>query len=192
MSIKISDIALVAICAALAYAGGLLFLFIPNVEIVTAAIFISGALLGPARGSLVGLVAQTLYSTVNPYGMSPPPLFVAQVLNRVLVGYVGGYFTELPVTHHGWKRHLYFGLTGLLLTWLYDLMTDFSLFFQAGFSLEQMKVTFTLGLGWYLLHGAGNTLIFAIVVPFIIKEMPRFTPGTEGPKHTGVETEDEI
>ncbi|MFQ5707574.1 MAG: ECF transporter S component [bacterium] len=170
MHSKIQEIATVGIFSAMAYAGGILFLFVPNVEIVTAIIFLSGFLLGSKNGILVGVIAQTLFSTFNPFGMSPPPLFVAQILNRALVGYVGGQFAKVSLAEKkAWLSAFYLGVTGLLLTWLFDIMTDFSSFFQSGFSLQQMKVTFVLGLGWYLVHGVVNTLIFAIVLPFVIE-----------------------
>lgn len=166
--INIARIATVGVFSALAFAGGYLFIAIPNIEIFTAFIFLSGLLLGAKSGVLVGLIAQSLYSTLNPYGISPLPLFLAQVLMQMLVGFVGGKFQGFSEREKNFKLlSVLFAITGLLLTWLYDVMTDFSSFFISGFSFEQMKVTFTLGLLWYITHGVGNTLIFALVLPFV-------------------------
>jgi LytS/YehU family sensor histidine kinase len=170
MNFKIIDVAQVGIFSALAFVGAYLFIAIPNVEIITAIIFVAGVYLGPRKGLLVGLVGQSLYSTLNPYGMSPPPLFIAQVLNRMLLGYVGGCFPPFLKS----QRRLplvgfLLGVTGLLLTWLFDITTDFSFFFVSGFSIEQMKTTFTLGLPFYLLHGLVNMFIFALVLPVVLR-----------------------
>ncbi len=174
MKFKISDIAQVAIFSALACAGGYLLIAVPNVEMITAIIFMSGYYLGSKKGMLVGLIAQSLYSTINPYGVSPPPLFVAQVLNRVLLGFVGGRLQSfLESEKRIWVMTCVLAALGLLLTWLFDVTTDFSFFFVSGFSVQQMKTTFALGLPFYLVHGFSNTAIFALVLPVVIRGLKR-------------------
>jgi len=168
------DVVQIGIFSALAYAGGFAFILIPNVEMISAIIFLSGVYLGPKRGLLVGLIAQSLYSILNPYGVSPPPLFVAQVLNRMLLGYVGGCLRPFLNS----QRPLFLigsilAVTGLTLTWLFDITTDFSFFFVSGFSIEQMKTTFALGLPFYLVHGVSNTLIFALALPVVLQGLKR-------------------
>ncbi len=171
---RLRETAAVGILSSLAFAGGYLFIAVPNVEIFTAIVFLSGLLLGPRGGMLVGLIAQTLYATLNPYGVSPPPLLVAQILNRVLVGYVGGRFRTLGLTEgNPWRLGMYFGTAGLLLTVLFDLMTDVSFFFVSGFSLQQMKTTFTFGLPFYLVHSLVNTGVFGLVLPFVVRALRR-------------------
>jgi uncharacterized membrane protein len=174
MKATISELTTIGIFSALAFAGGYLFLAVPNVEVFTAIIFLSGIFLGSKNGMLVGLIAQSLFSTLNPYGVSPPPLFIAQVLNRVLVGYVGGRFqTFFDAEKKLWSTAIYFGGIGLLLTGLFDFMTDFSSFFISGFSLQQMKITFALGIPFYITHGFVNTVLFALVLPVLIRAIRR-------------------
>lgn len=174
MQQKIREISQVGIFSALAFAGGHLFIAVPNVEIVTSIIFLAGVLLGSKNGMLVGFIAQTLFSTINPYGISPPPLFVTQVINRILLGYVGGQFRQFAITEKNTKKiGISFGIAGFLMTLLFDVSTDASTFFISGFSLEQMRLTFILGAGWYVIHGIGNTLIFAIGLPLVLKSVLR-------------------
>ncbi|MFQ5752427.1 MAG: ECF transporter S component [bacterium] len=174
MKLNRHEITAIGIFSGLAVAGGYLFIAVPNVEIFTAIIFLSGFLLGPRNGMLVGIVAQTFYSILNPFGSSPPPLLIAQVLNRAIVGHVGGKFGKfLNMNKMSWTKSLYLGAAGLLLTWLYDLMAYLSFFFLSGFSVQQMKTTFALGLLFYLIHGVVNTAIFALVLPFIIRRLTR-------------------
>ena len=78
--------AFVAITVVLGY----VFAFIPNVELVTASIFLSGYLLGSKKGVLIGIVAEFLFSLLNPYGAANPPLLLAQLIAMAIVGYSGG------------------------------------------------------------------------------------------------------
>jgi len=174
MNPRIREIARVGLFSALAVAGGYIFLAVPNVEVFTATVFLAGLLLGSRDGMLVGFISQTLFSTLNPLGISPPPLFVAQVAHRILVGFIGGRFKyNADESDNVWLRGFRFGALGLLLTWAYDLMTDFSFFLVSGFTLDQIKTTLTLGLPFYLIHGGINTIIFAVVLPFVLKVVER-------------------
>lgn len=173
MNQRIREVALIGVFSALAYAGGILFSYIPNIEVITAIIFLSGLILGSKNGMLVGAIAQTLYSTLNPYGPAALPLLIAQVLNRILVGYVGGRFRVLVQNKRAYWTAFYFGLAGLLLTWLYDLMTYLAIAIQSGYSMQEMKVAFVLGILWYLVHGGGNLVIFAIVLPYVAEALQR-------------------
>ncbi len=174
MQLKRTEISAIGIFSGLAFAGGLLFIAIPNVEIVTAIIFLSGVLLGPRNGLLVGIVAQTFYSILNPFGISPLPLLIAQVLNRAIVGYAGGICGKVfNMNKISWSNSIYLAIAGLFLTCLYDAMAYFSFIYIAGFSVQQMKTTFVLGLPFYLIHGLVNTAIFALALPALIRGLGR-------------------
>ncbi|MFQ5825092.1 MAG: ECF transporter S component [bacterium] len=174
MNIKIKEIAAVGIFSAMAFAGGYLLLPLHNIEIITAIIFLSGILFGERNGVFVGVIASSLYATLNPFGISPPPLFVAQVVSRALVGYVGGRFGKLSfINRKFWITAIYFGIAGLLLTWFYNILTLFSALFLSGFSFNQLKVTFAVGVVSYLILAIGNTLIFATVLPLVVQRLQK-------------------
>lgn len=174
MNPQIKGIAAVGIFSAMAFVGGYLFLFVPNVEIFTAVVFLSGIFMGSKKGVLVGVIARALFSILNPVGISPPPLFIAQIAGMAFVGYVGGRFGNLlHMERRLWMTALYFGIAALLVTWLYDILTDFSSFFQSGFSFKQMIITFSLGIPFYLIHGIGNSLIFALVLPLVVRRIQK-------------------
>ena len=167
-----ADIAAIGIFSSLAYAGGFLFIAVPNVEIFTAAIFLSGVLLGPRNGLVVGVVGATLYAIFNPFGVSPAPLFVAQVFSRAIIGLAGGILRSLlDFDKVSWYNAFWLGLVGLLLTWGYDLLADLSFSVVSGFSLQQIEIVFLRGLPFYLVHGVVNTAIFALVLPSLIRRM---------------------
>ncbi len=160
--------------SALALAGAYLLVPVPNVEILTALIFLSGVLFGCRTGMLVGGISAAIFGIFNPYGMSPLPLLVAQVVSRVVVGYVGGLFREAASSdHRRWWRATYFGLAGLGLTWLYIVLALLSNTLTFGFSLHQLKASFAFGIISYLLLSLSNTLVFAIVVPAAIDGLRR-------------------
>ncbi len=172
MKISITEIALIGIFSALAVAGAYLFISIHNIEIFTAIIFLSGLLLGQRNGMLVGVIASSIFSTFNPYGISTLPLFIAQALSRAFVGYLGGKYAKLGLDERRfWIRAVAFGAAGLLLTWIYILLTFSSSIFSMGFSLEQLKIWFAGGIISYLILTINNSLIFALVLPFVSREL---------------------
>ncbi len=170
MRLSLSEIATISLFSALAYAGGYLLIAVPNIEIFTAIVFISGVFLGSRNGAIVGVIAQTLYSIFNPYGMSPLPLMLAQIMNRALVGWFGGWVGQKNVTGESTlKIAIQFGAAGLFLTLLYDLMAFLSFQWMSGFSFQQMQASFAMGVPFYLIHSLGNTAIFALAVPVVLK-----------------------
>ncbi len=80
-----------AIFAATAAGLGFALVFVPNVELITIVIFLSGLTLGPMWGGLVGITSEAVYSGMNPLGsgLAFPPLFSLRSVTRfplVLIG----------------------------------------------------------------------------------------------------------
>ncbi|MFQ5651691.1 MAG: ECF transporter S component [bacterium] len=172
MNVRLVDIAIVGIFSALALAGAYLLLFVHNVEIFTAIIFLSGVLFGTRTGTLVGAISAALYAIINPFGISPLPLMVAQVVSRAVAGYVGGLFRDRVFTwKNSWLRAWCFGLAGFVLTWLYIALALLSNVLTAGFSLQQLKVSFAAGLISYTILTLGNTAIFALALPVVVDSL---------------------
>jgi uncharacterized membrane protein len=164
---------LIAICVVLGY----LFLAIPNLEMITAGIFISGVWMGAGTGALIGFLAEAIYSLSNPMGFPPPPLLIAQLISMSLVGLCGGLMRGLVYknryfTRKAWFRHVLLASIGLMLTLIFDLLTTISFPISAGFSVQQMGITLVLGIPFMALHLVSNTLIFTLVVPVIIHRFP--------------------
>ncbi|MDZ7721847.1 MAG: ECF transporter S component [candidate division KSB1 bacterium] len=163
---------LTALCAAVGFA----FIYIPNIELITAAIFISGFLMGPAYGAAIGALAEFIFSLFNPYGASAPPLLLAQVISMSLVGFTGGiirtrYWFECPRI----RRHVITGLCGLLLTCVFDGLTTLSFaVFVAGGDTQKLASIFTSGIVFYLFHILINTLIFTTLVPVLLNRLHRY------------------
>jgi hypothetical protein len=164
---------LAALLVALSVTVGYLFIAIPNVEMFTAAVFVSGFLTGPGRGALIGAAAALLFSLFNPYGAAAPPLLLTQIISMALTGLAGGLvqrarWLERPV----WIRTALFGGAGLLLTLIYDVLTTLSFaIIMAGGDAAKVWASFVYGMAFYGLHMISNTLIFALLLPLLLERL---------------------
>ncbi|MCX6640076.1 MAG: ECF transporter S component [bacterium] len=163
---------LTATCVVLGY----LFLPVPNLEMITAGIFFSGILMGPLYGSIIGCVAETIYSTFNPMGFPPPPLLIAQALSMTLTGFCGGLIASKITTIRyfssgSWYYHFFLGALGAFLTTIFDLLTNLSFPISAGFSAEQTRLTLILGIPFAAMHITTNAMIFAMIIPIFLNRI---------------------
>ena len=90
MVISTRMIARAGVLVAVSVAMGWLTIAIPNVELITASIFISGFWCGFWWGGVIGVVAEGLFSLTNPVGMPTPPLLIAQCMGMAAGGMAGG------------------------------------------------------------------------------------------------------
>jgi len=169
-NVRLKKLILASLLTALAVGIGYLFLSIPNVEMITAAVFIAGYIMGPAFGLVIGVLAEFLFSLFNPFGAPALPLLLAQVIAFGFTGLVGGWFQKLWVRKSkGIHIYLYAAGCGLLVTLVYDVLTTLSLVFVlADLNYRGMVALFTGGMIFYLTHVVVNTVIFATIVPVIM------------------------
>lgn len=164
---SISTITRMAIWIALGVALGYALLEIPNVELVTATVFIGGYTLGKSRGMIIGLCTEALFSLFHPYGPSPFPLFIAQVLSMAFTGFLGGWMRKKQGAWKPW----HFSLAGLFSTFLFAVLTTVSFVWTASIPLAKIPQSFLFGLGFYILHLASNGLIFLTLVPILANKL---------------------
>ncbi len=165
--------ALTALFAALAAAVGFIFVAIPNLEFITATIFIGGAVLGIRRGMIAGGMGELIFSLLNPYGMPALPILLSQVMVMALVGGTGGVFYRVVGGGSwGWRGYLACGAVGMVLTALFDLLTTLSFaLFMFGWEWRKIAANLLTGLSFYLFHIIINTLSFAVVVPLLLQRL---------------------
>jgi len=163
-------IILAALLTALAVTVGYIFLYIPNVELITATIFITGFIMGPLFGIIIGVVAEFLFSMFNPYGVPLLPLLIAQLIAFGLIGFVGGIYRLTFTTKKSYiKRIIIPAICGFVLTLIYDILTSLSfVVFATDVNLEKIISIFIAGLVFYITHTGINTLIFATIVPILL------------------------
>jgi len=172
---KLNKLVQAAMFAAVAVGVGFSLLFVPNVELITLTIFLSGLVLGPSWGLLVGGTAEVVFSSLNPLGsgLSFPPLFISQVLSMMLIGVTGGLcrpFFYRSTYHLG--RVMALGLVGFLLTFIYDSLTTLSYPLSIGFDGPQLLGVYLAGLGFTFLHQIWNAVVFALGVPKVVQHLP--------------------
>jgi hypothetical protein len=176
-------IALTAILVALAVALGLLLLAVPNVELITFTIFVSGAVLGRWRGATVGALAWAIFSGVNPYGsgLAFPPLYVAQVLAGALIGLAGGAIGGL---WSGSRRGLpaaggvaAAGGVGFVLTAVYQSGVILGIAVASPEYRTGIMAAIAANAFFSLIHLVSNTVIFAVLTPVVLPRLKRATAG---------------
>lgn len=79
-----------ALLTALVFVAGQALAGIPNVELLTFLVFVSGYLLGPLLGALVGAAGMGAHSLFNVMGAVALPVWVSQWVCYALVGLAGG------------------------------------------------------------------------------------------------------
>ena len=161
-----------SIFCAMAIAMGYSLMMVPNIELITVIIFLSGVTLNLWWGALVGLVAMGVYSGLNPLGsgLSFPPLFFAQIIAMSLCGVIGGLFSPLFfVKKYNFPKLLLLGFIGFLVTFIYDALTLISYPLFSGLGFTGIVVSLVKGLGFTLLHEISNIFIFLITVPRVVQ-----------------------
>jgi hypothetical protein len=156
---------LIAFSVACGYAKLLLFPYLFFVELFTLAVFLSGALIGPAWGLWVGALARLLFSVANPYGPPHPWVLGAQVIGAAAVGGLGGalrpWLFPGPNARVPGRRSILLLLvgSGLLATSLYDLLTNLA----QGVVFGSIRATLALAALPWAQHVASNAVMFGVV-----------------------------
>jgi len=177
MSFSARKLTLAGVLIALAIALKLPILSVPNVEFFTFIVFSSGYLLGMIGGVVVGIISMSIYtSVVTPYGLPPLPIAFAQVFSMALIGFAGGMASRLDklAFRQGFPSRIVavmfiMGLAGLVLTLIYDLLTNLATTVVVG----QFWPVMIAALPFALLHILSNMVIFVALSPLLLK-MARF------------------
>ncbi len=160
----VERVALGGVLAALAAAAGFALVGVPNVELVTLVVFVSGYTYGRSLGAAVGVVGEGIFSVANPLGAAPPQVLLGQVAGMALAGVFGGVASRLPHPRSRALRAVAFGCWGLAATLAYHVTTDLA-------SVAVIRVTpayLLAGIPFYVVHVTSNTALFALCVPAVV------------------------
>ena len=171
-------IALLSIFTALAVVFGYMLVNIPNIELFTLIIFLSGFIMGKKEGMLVGLLSATIFCLFNLYGASPLPLLAYQLMHYSLTGLAGALTRNYldKKSYFKPKEDLYvfrvivlFGFIGGLITFIYDLLSTFFGAILFSQSINYFLTTYISGIVFTSIHLIGNILGFIFILPGLIQ-----------------------
>ena len=167
-----SNLVKAAIFSAVAIGMGFSLMLIPNIELITVVVFLSGLYLGIRWGGVVGMTSMAIYSGMNPMGsgLSFPPLFAMQIIGMSLTGIIGGLVRPFFFV----KQFNVFlisslAILGFTVTLIYDMLTLIAYPIAAGLGFSGMLAALIKGLGFTLLHEISNAIVFVVSIPRIIK-----------------------
>jgi len=171
-------IALIATFSSLAVVLGYLLAYIPNIELFTILVFLSGFIMGKRDGLIIGLLSSAIFTFLNPLGASPLPLFTYQLLHYSLTGLSGGLIRNYLNEKEYFKprEDLYilrvmvlFGIIGGILTFVFDILSTLFGGFIVSFAIEYFIVSYLSGLLFTTIHLVGNILGFVFILPGLIQ-----------------------
>ncbi|MEA1987413.1 MAG: ECF transporter S component [Candidatus Marinimicrobia bacterium] len=181
---KISE---VGIFLALFWALGYTFAFVPNIEFITLITFLAGLLFGLARGLIVAIIGEIVFTTLNPFGSSLafPPLLISQIFGFTIFAIIGFSFRSIIqyFPNNKIKFSILLGVVGFLLTLIYDSLTTLAFPIASGFDFKQIIATYIVGIPFSTIHIVANTLIFFMILPkileYVIEHSPQYFSFTE-------------
>jgi len=142
MKSNIEYLSVSAVFIACAVSIGFVLSAIPNLELMTSIIFLSGYILGSVCGLFIGFFSAVLWSSLNPWGsgLAYPSLFAAQILGFTLIGFSGGVIRLIvnPL-RIGLRSLMIFGVSGFIVTAFYDVITNLGSILLSGFDYNMMK-----------------------------------------------------
>ena len=171
-------ISLIATFTALAIVLGYAMAYIPNIEVFTLMIFLSGFIMSKKEGAIIGLLSASIFTFFNPFGPSPPPLFIYQLIHYSLTGISGGLAKDFMLNRKFFKpkEDLYvyqvmiiFGVIGGILTFLFDILSTLLGGFTVSTSIDYFIASYLFGIVFTTVHLIGNILVFVFLLPGLIQ-----------------------
>jgi len=146
----------IALFSATAIALGYALVALPNIELVTATLFVTGMILGWKRGIYVAVITYLVFSLFNPFGFPNPLLLIAQVIGAIIAVVAGDLSNK-------YDNPIFFFFSGFSVTLIYDVITNIT-----GYLVFVSKQTFIAylvgGLSFAAVHIVSNILIFIILL----------------------------
>ena len=175
---KTFRISLTATFTALAIVLGYAMAYIPNIEVFTLMIFLSGFIMSKKEGAIIGLLSASIFTFFNPLGPSPPPLFIYQLIHYSLTGLFGGLTKSFMLNRKFFKprEDLYvyqvmviFGVIGGIFTFLFDILSTLFGGFTVSTTIDYFIATYLFGIVFTTVHLIGNILVFVFLLPGLIQ-----------------------
>ena len=155
---------------------------VPNVKVMDAIVFIAAFLFGLDVGLGVAFFSRLVYGYVNPWGQAGIDLLVFLIIGEsfyALAGSLlrrGSFVKRLTIkreTYAQWS--MIFGVTGLISTFAYDVLTNFASYVFTTTSLfNALIIGMATGAPLAIIHEVSNLVFFGTVAPVTIISAKRF------------------
>jgi len=157
---SMSGVARVGVFAALAFGVNAPLLAVPNIELFSFSLFLSGLFLGASGGGATAMVAGIIFVFFNPNGAQPIlAVGIIQLFGFFLFGLCGGLLRPLILKNDNIKITIFTLLAaGALLTLWYDLSTNLVFAYLFG----PFWPALIAGLWFSAVHTVSNTIIFGL------------------------------
>lgn len=171
-------IALVSTFTALGIVLGYLLAYIPNIELFTLTIFLSGFILGKRDGMIVGFLSSLIFCFFNPIGASPLPLLAFQLTHYTLTGLIGAFTKDLLKNRKFLRNNndlytismmIILGILGAIITISYQVFSSLVDVLSYFGTIEEFGPYFLTGIPFTIVHITGNTLGFIFILPGLIQ-----------------------
>ncbi|MHA1733305.1 MAG: hypothetical protein ACTSU5_15265 [Promethearchaeota archaeon] len=166
------EVAIVGIFSALCLAVGYALVFVPNVELFTMMVFLSGFLFGVYVGASVGSISSMLFAYLNPLGASHLLLYLTQVSLYTLLGAVAGFIrgkSPLDEVEMDGKHIFKFVVTGIVFVLVFDVATTVAQYLPfVGLNASALWAYLVFGAGFTAIHLISNAFSFGCLVPVIV------------------------
>ncbi|GAB4305164.1 MAG: hypothetical protein Kow0069_00570 [Promethearchaeota archaeon] len=174
-SLTSTRVAIVGIFSALTVGVGYALVFVPNVELFSVSVFLSGYLFGAAVGASVGTASSLVFAYFNPLGASHPVLYATQVASYALLGVIGAAArrgrTLGEISSNG-REPLAMAAVGAVSTFGYDLATTLGQYLPlVGWKPALVWPYYVFGLSFTLVHLICNTVAFGCLVPVVASSL---------------------
>ena len=175
-------IALIGTFTALTIVLGYLMAYIPNIEVFTMMIFLSGFIMSKKEGAIIGLLSASIFTFFNPLGPSPPPLFIYQLIHYSTTGVLGGFAKDFLRNKAYFKPNedlyifwimLLFGALGAIVTFIFDILSTLFGGFVVSITIDYFIASYLIGIVFSTVHLIGNVLIFVFILPGLIQLIMR-------------------
>lgn len=174
MTARLRQITFIGIFIAMIIGLGYALALVPNIELVTALVFLSGVLMGFRKGLVVAIIGEFLFSALNPIGSGLlfPPMLISQVIAMAIISTVGALMRSFILKKSISVANTFLiAATGFGVTLLYDVLVSAAYPLSAGFGIRETIATIITGVSFSLLHLIANTFIFVFFIPLTARKV---------------------
>ncbi|MGC9777942.1 MAG: hypothetical protein HZR80_01710 [Candidatus Heimdallarchaeota archaeon] len=174
-------VALLAIFTALGPALSISFIWFPYFELMTLTIFIAGIVLGFLYGSAVALLSATLYEIISMVAIGPGfVVFPFKLIVYLLIALIGAFIGKTTPTKTTYFWRFFLGVTGGLLTVLYDLVVNIGMVLFLELTFTSYFIVLLTGLPVTAAKVGVNITLFAFIPDILNRALSPLLLRVEG------------